>query len=117
MESLIYKEVVTLQNIFNASNEGDKWARTLLDDVIKWFAIGIQNIILVFNPEIVIISGDYRTAGNYFKTKLMEIINKTSLVRMNKDIKIEYSEFDEEGALLGAASYVIHDYFNNRFKY
>ena len=116
-DSIIYNSEVTLQGIFDASNKGDSWARELLDGVIKWFAIGIQNVILVFSPEVVIISGDYRTAGPYFLETLQEQIEKISLIRMKKNIRIEYSRFDEEGSILGAASYVIHEYFNNIFGY
>lgn len=119
-DSLIYQNsnaTVTLQDIFKAADKEDNWARELLDEVIKWFAIGFQNILYVFNPEVIIISGDYRHAGEYFKQKLLSNIDNLSLVRMKKNIVIEYSKFDEEGALLGGASYVIHDYFNNRHEY
>ena len=61
-DSIIYKDgpdKVTLQKIFDASNKGDAWACQLMDEVINWFAIGLYNINLVFNSEIIIISGDY----------------------------------------------------------
>jgi hypothetical protein len=36
---------------------------------------------------------------------------------MSKKLVIQYSTFDDEGALLGGASYVLYDYFANRFQY
>lgn len=119
-ESIIYRENeldLTMDDIFIAADSDDLFAIEILDDVIKWFAIGILNIALVFNPEVVIISGDYRTAGRYFRNKLKQSVEDLSLIRMNKNIQIEYSKFDEEGALLGGACYVLHDFFNKRFEY
>lgn len=71
--SSIYKaenNEITLENIFTEADKGDEWAKELLDEVIMWFAAGIQNMNLVYNPDIFIISGDYRTAGDYFKSQL-----------------------------------------------
>lgn len=119
-DSLVYQESaseVTLQHIFQAADDGDEWGQELLDRVIEWFAIGILNITLVFNPEVIIISGDYRFAGSYFHEKLNNTIEELSLTRMKKKICVEYSRFGEEGALLGAASYAIHEYFSDKFDY
>ena len=119
-DSVIYKNEsmdLRLDDIFSAADNGDLWAKELLDPIIQWFAIGIQNIVLVFNPEVIIMGGEYRNPGEYFQNKLTEIIDGISLTRMKKNIQIEYSKFDEEGTILGAASYIIHDYFSNVFKY
>ena len=118
--SAIYKDdsaTVKLQDIFDAANAGDAWGRQLLDEIIHWFAIAIQNVSLVFNSEIVIVSGDYRKAGAYFLQQLSEKMERVSLIRMSKEIQICYSSFDEEGALLGAACYVLHDYFAQRLQF
>ncbi len=119
-DSMIYAdnpEKITLQKIFDASNAGDAWACLLMDEVISWFAIGLYNINLVFNSEIIIISGDYRNAGPYFLRQLSEKIEQVSLLRMNKNFDIRYSSFDEEGPLRGGASYVLHEYFTKRREY
>jgi len=107
----------SLQAIFDSANDGNVWAQELMDVVIRWFAIGIHNINLVFNAEVIIVSGVYRTAGRYFLERLSEEIGKTSLPRMKKNLDIRYSSFDEEGPLRGGASYVIQDYFGTRHEY
>ena len=120
LKSVVYKRAslpVRLQDIFDAANTGDAWGRQLLDEVIHWFAAAIQNVSLVSNSEIVIISGDYRKAGTYFLQQLRERIESVSLVRMRKEIEICYWSYDEEGALLGAACYVLHDFFAQRLQY
>ncbi len=63
------KSSVNLQDIFNSADKNDSWAQELLHDLITWFSIGFQNILLVFNPEVFIISGDYRKCWKIFQRK------------------------------------------------
>jgi len=119
-ESMIYsrnKSSVNLQDIFDSADKDDSWAQELLHDLITWFSIGFQNILLVFNPEVFIISGDYRNAGKYFKERLLSSMESRSIVRMKKCVSIEYSQFDEVGAILGGACYVLDDFFHNNHAY
>ena len=119
-ESNIFRDAagkIVLQDIFDASNEGDSFACQLMDEIINWFAIGITNVVLAFDPEIIIISGDYRNAGAYFRKELSRKMDKVSLVRMEKHVDIAYSSYDEEGAILGSASYILDDYFANRLQF
>jgi N-acetylglucosamine repressor len=119
-ESSLYRDdkpTVELQDIFDAANDEDLWARELLDEVVRWFAIGLHNTVLVFNPEIIVISGDYRYAGPYFLHRVREEMRKVSLIRMNKDVEVCYSMFDWEGPIIGGASYVLTDFFRNRLQY
>ncbi len=116
-ESQLSGNEITLQSIFKASNRGDFFAQSLLDPVIKWFSIAIYNANLVFNAETVLISGDFRNAGNYFLEKLKENVETRGFLRMSKDFDIRYSIFDEEGCLRGGACYVINDYFEKNSDY
>jgi hypothetical protein len=36
---------------------------------------------------------------------------------MAKNIEIQYSSFDEDGAILGSAAYVLYDFFAHRYAY
>jgi len=119
-DSIIYKQepgMIVVGTIFDAANSGDPWACELLEVVIGWFAIALLNISLVFNAEIIVISGDYRKAGPYFLKRLNERIEDTSLTRMRKNLLVVYSQFDDEGALLGGASFVVNRYFAKHFEY
>jgi hypothetical protein len=56
-------------------------------------------------------------AGKYFKEKLLSSMESRSIVRMKKCVSIEYSQFDEVGAILGGACYVLDDFFHNNYEY
>ena len=114
-DSTIFKEnnpdAIDIYDIFDASNKGDKLALNLMDDAINWFGIGISNIILMYDPQIVIIQGIFTEAGEYFFENLREKINKISLFSIKRETEIKYSELGDIAGVLGAASYVLLNYF------
>ena len=113
-ESSLYNSDKTpsISSLFTAADEGDLWSRRILDETIYWLAIGIQNITLLFDPEVIVISGIYNQGCNYFLQKLKDETEHISLNRMKKDLDIRYSRLGEEAPLLGAVHYVIEDYFS-----
>lgn len=102
---------INIEDVFKAANRGDVLATKILDDIINWFAIGISNIILAFDPEIVIIQGIYTQAGDYFLKNLQEKVNEVSLFVIKRKTEIRYSTLGDKVGILGAASYVISQYF------
>jgi predicted NBD/HSP70 family sugar kinase len=113
--SLIFQskkpEQIIIEDIFYASNNRDELAVRLLDDIIDWFAIAFSNIIMMIDPEIIVIQGIYAKAGDYFLTHLREKVNKRVLPRIKKEVEIEYSNFGPEVFALGAALLIISDHF------
>ncbi len=102
---------INIYNIFNASAKYDELALELIDDVINWFAIGISNIILLYDPQIIIIQGIFAKAGKYFLDNLRKRVNEISLPKIKKETKIKYSELGDKAGVLGAVSYAISKYF------
>jgi len=102
---------VDIYNVFDASNKGDKLALELMDDVISWFGIGISNIILMYDPQVMIIQGIFTKAGKYFLENLRKKINRISLFSIERETEIKYSELGDKAGVLGAASYVLSRYF------
>jgi predicted NBD/HSP70 family sugar kinase len=114
-DSAIFKknnpDAINIYDIFDASNQGDRLALSLMDDMINWFGIGISNIILMYDPQITIIQGIFTKAGEYFLENLKEKINKISLFSIKRETEIKYSELGDKAGVLGAASYVLSKYF------
>lgn len=107
-------EKIQLYDIFYSSNSNDSLACRLIDEVTDWFAIGISNACMIYDPDAVFLGGDYSKAGNFFKEALNRKINNVSLVRLNKNIKIIYSDSEEgdEPVMRGSGSFIIENYFS-----
>ncbi len=116
-ETGLSEKGLTLKRIFQASNEGDTLAQDLLDSILKWFSIALYNANLVFNAETIIISGDYRVAGDYFYSRLSDLVENRGFLKIAKNFDIRYSVFDEEGSLRGGACYALNDYFAKNSDY
>lgn len=108
-------DAIDIYDIFDASNKGDKLASDIMDDVINWFGIGISNIILMYDPQIMIIQGIFTKAGKYFLENLRKKINEISLFSIKRETEIKYSELGDKVGVLGAASYVLSKYFEYVF--
>lgn len=97
--------------IFRAANDGDAFARVLLDDAIRHLAVGINNVTQVCDPGLVLIQGEYARAGEYFINQLRERLRGLSLLRMDKGTRVEYSDHGDEWTLIGGAHYVADIHF------
>ncbi|MFP4564205.1 MAG: ROK family protein [Spirochaetia bacterium] len=100
-------------SIFESADRGDTLGRRLIDEIVGWFAIGLSNLILTYDPQVIIIQGLYAGAGEYFRKQLEERIKKVSLVPLKKDIEICYSRLGKERGPIGSSLYAIDEYFSN----
>jgi predicted NBD/HSP70 family sugar kinase len=104
-------EAITVENIFSASNRGDKLAQDIIDDAAKWFSLGLTNLVLTYDPDIIILQGIFVKAGDFFIQRLCERINSVSLVHIEKNVCITYSNFGTRAGVIGASAYVVSEYF------
>lgn len=112
-ESLIFKlgKSFELGILFSASDAEDKLARLVLKDIAFWFALGLNNIILVNDPSLIIIQGMYINAGDWFLEQIKSELNKISYPGLNKNLDIVYSDLGADRGVLGGAVYAIQEYF------
>ena len=103
---------VRLDDVCMAAAQGDPLSLYLIDDVARWFLVGLGNIIMVNDPELIVIQGAYVKAGPYFLDKLREGILRIGLPDVEKKVCIEYSRLGEERGVLGAAALMISDFFS-----
>lgn len=77
-------------------------------DVAKVLAFGINNIVNLLNPEVIVIGGEIKKLGDSFLTPLKEITKEIALI---KDTKIEFSTLEGNGVTLGGAKYSFDEIF------
>ncbi|MCD8349964.1 MAG: ROK family protein, partial [Planctomycetaceae bacterium] len=104
---------VSFQAIADAADAGDEMAREALRESARFFAIGIRNLMQSFDPELVLIQGEYAVAGRFFLEELRSRIPQTSLLGLGKCPRVEYSKLGPYGAIVGAANYAADIFFEN----
>ncbi|WP_020612903.1 ROK family protein [Sediminispirochaeta bajacaliforniensis] len=92
-----------LLSVFDAADEGDSLARIVLDEVINWFAIAISNIIMFFDPEIILIEGEYASKCRYMEKGIDKRVWELSLPRLTRQTALLFSDGQSVPTLKGAA--------------
>lgn len=105
---------ITLGDICVGASAGDEFCRKLVREAAHWFVVGLGNIIMVNDPEMIIIQGEYLKAGSFFLDLLREGIGHIGLPDVEKTVQIEFSGMDENRGIMGGAAVVINDFFAAR---
>jgi glucokinase len=82
---------------------GDKKAQEVLGQLGKNLGIGVANIINIFDPEAIIISGGISEAKNFILSGIEEGIKKFVVSPAAKETEILFSQLGRYGGALGAA--------------
>ena len=93
---------MTLSQFFKISREDTK-AKEILDNYLDYLAEGIKNIILILDPENIILGGEICNYKNIIETDLKNKIFKESIFLDEKDCKIFFSDLNENASIFGAA--------------
>ncbi len=98
------------QEVFDAANRGDALAQKVMGETARWFAMGLSNLILAYDPEIIIIQGIFAQAGDFFLKAIRKYVNEISLLKVKRNVEISYSRLGKEAGVIGAAAYVVLEY-------
>lgn len=83
------------KTVFNAIAEGCPIAQAVLDKYIGYLAIGIKNIVNVFSPDTIVLSGGLSEAGKALSAPLVE--------KLGSNVKIKISRLGNDAGIIGAA--------------
>lgn len=109
-KSLINKLVDgKLENIdakvaFDAARQGDETGIKVVDKFIEYLAIGIANVINIFQPEILVIGGGVCKEGEYLLKPLRELVSSYTYTREEiKQTEIKAATMGNDAGIVGAA--------------
>lgn len=89
------KMVIDGTTVFEAKQRGCKIADAVLDRYIGYLATGVRNIINIFRPGIVVISGGISAAG--------DMLSKPLIDRVKSSVPIKISHLQNDAGIIGAA--------------
>jgi predicted NBD/HSP70 family sugar kinase len=102
---------IGIETVCELAVKRDAFCCSLVDDVARWFIVGLGNIIMLNDPELIVIQGLYLKAGSVFLDKLRGGIQHVGLPDVDKQVRIEYSTLGEERGAIGGAAFVVADFF------
>lgn len=96
---------VSARTAFDAAKAGDKEAARLVDEYIGYLAVGVTNMINIFQPEILLIGGGISGEGDNLIRPLSEIVNREQYTRDRAEkCKIMIAELGNDAGIIGAAA-------------
>lgn len=115
---VLAKGSLTIEDIFEAANEGDVFARELLDLSVRYFALLIHNITILCDPVKFIIQGIYTNAGPYFLDSLMKKVGSLPFYKTERPLSVSFTPIPVFNAyLVGAAYYAVDEFLDDNSLY
>jgi glucokinase len=81
---------------------GDFAARQVIDDFVNYLAIGIANIINIFQPSVVCIGGGISGQGDDLMRPLRERLKYTSFGTKDMRTRVEAAVYKNDAGIIGA---------------
>ncbi len=100
---------ITSKTVYEALISGDKLAKDVWDEFIKYLGAGIANVIQTLNPEMIIIAGGVINAGKYLFEPLKDAVKKQTFPQTFDIVKIVPARLGELAGAIGAAGIVINE--------
>lgn len=98
-------EVVDGKAIGEAAEQGDKLALAVLDEGGQWLGLGLINVLLMFNPEVIVLGGSVMQLGELIlspaRRTIMQYVIDPSYY---KPEMIRIAQLGDDVGLIGAAS-------------
>lgn len=89
---------------FDAMRAGDKMGKKVVNDYITYLGAGIVNIINIFQPEVVTISGGISREGEYLTVPLQKIIEAERYSKYcESQTKVVVASLGTDAGIIGAA--------------
>ncbi|HHV75017.1 MULTISPECIES: ROK family transcriptional regulator [unclassified Thermoanaerobacterium] len=100
-------ENITTRFVYKAAEEGDEVALSELNKIAIYLGIGIANIVNVFSPELVLISGGIVRGRKFIEDVVLETIKKRSFEANYSSCSIAFSNPDYNTALMGISNIIL----------
>ncbi|HXX56660.1 MAG TPA: ROK family protein [Thermodesulfovibrionales bacterium] len=97
----IYK--LTGEDIYKAALEGDNLSRDVLKEAGRYLGVGISNIINIFSPEAIILSGGLIGAWNIYVQEAIKEASRRTLKHLFDRVKIIPSSLGDNAGIVGSA--------------
>jgi len=107
------RPVATVGELLELAQSGDAAAQSIYEQAGRILGLGIANLINVFNPAKVIISGEGTCAGDLLFTSMRKSISELVSPVLDRDTCIEIDTWCDNDWAHGAASLVLQELFES----
>lgn len=107
--SLSSYENVTSFEVFKEEKNGDKVAKSILDEALNYLGIGIANVVNIFDPEMIVIGGGVSKGGDIVFDTVKKVVKERSLKAMGESCRIEPAKLGGDAGVSGAVALALSE--------
>ena len=100
---------ISADTVLKAAQKGDIVSKNIFQEVGENLAMGIVNLISLFDPELIVIGGEGANAGELIFSTMRKVIRDN--FPFNEEINIVPLQPGEKGWIIGAAELVLSEVF------
>ncbi|MEP5169168.1 MAG: ROK family transcriptional regulator [Shimia thalassica] len=78
-----HKSVSKVEDLLSAARDGDSVAKSIVDRAGRMFAMGLANIVNIFDPELIILSGEQMHSDHLYASEVIDAM-RNSVVHIDK---------------------------------
>jgi predicted NBD/HSP70 family sugar kinase len=97
--------------------KGDELANNIITEMVNFLSIGIINLILILNPQIIVLGGDICNLPEVNKLFMKPIIERIKGPIPFKTPKIKLSSLGEDAGIIGASYLAVESIITAKFPY
>ncbi|MDN3020023.1 ROK family transcriptional regulator [Paenibacillus sp. BSR1-1] len=97
------KDIQTIDEVFDAYRKRESWAINIMDRTATYIALALSNILCLYNPEMIILSGNTIEKLPEIKGSIKQKCELYVWEPLKERVKIVYSQLGDQGVVLGAA--------------
>lgn len=97
-------EGVSSKDIFEAAQNGDRFANSVVDKVCFYLGLATANISNLLNPDSVVIGGGVSAAGEFLRSRVELNFKKCTFPQVRQSTQIKLAELGNDAGIIGAAS-------------
>ena len=95
-------ESITARDVFDAAEQDDALARTVVDEAGYALGVGLANIVNIFNPELIVLGGGLARGQDEYVQHGISVARERAFKLQNRTVRFEVTELGDDNGLRGA---------------
>ncbi len=104
---------ITAEEVYKAAMDGDAFSREIIKDAGRYLGIGLANIVNIFSPQAIILTGGLTSMWNIYVQEAIKEAHKRAFSELIDNLPVIPSELGDDAGLIGVAR-LATDFFSTR---
>ena len=102
-----------IQEIFDSFEQGEDWAVTIINRAKKYLSLAISNVILTYNPEVILLSGPLVQDFASLTEDIETMSNAYILAPLRNSFQLKKSSMGKNSGVIGASALVLNEFLRH----